>query len=90
MSIERPATAAQCERDIIAESSQIARNSREDAEQSLRGLQQLLEQLTFVDGPKSLIMISEGLAIDGNQRPAAPRSPGRRRPHVDQRACRWT
>jgi VWFA-related protein len=57
-----PRLLAQCERDIVSESSQIARNSREDADLSLRGLQQLLEQLTFVDGPKSLILISEGLA----------------------------
>ena len=57
-----PRQLAQCERDITSESSQIARNSREDAELSLRGLQQLLEQLSFVEGPKSLILISEGLA----------------------------
>ena len=58
-----PRQLAQCERDIISESSQISRNSREDADISLRGLQQLLEQLAFVDGPKSLFLISEGLAI---------------------------
>ena len=58
-----PRQLAQCERDIVAEASQITRNSREDADQSLRGLQQLLEQLAFVDGPKSLILISEGLAV---------------------------
>lgn len=52
-----PRQLAQCERDIMSESSQIARNSREDADISLRGLQQLLEQLAFVDGPKSLIQI---------------------------------
>jgi len=57
-----PRQVAQCERDIMAEAAQITRNSREDADQSLRGLQQLLEQLTFVDGPKALILISEGLA----------------------------
>jgi VWFA-related protein len=57
-----PRQLAQCERDIVAESAQITRNSREDADISLRGLQQLLEQLAFVDGPKSLILISEGLA----------------------------
>jgi VWFA-related protein len=57
-----PRLIAQCERDIISESSQITRNSREDADMSLRGLQQLLEQLSFVDGAKSLILISEGLA----------------------------
>ena len=58
-----PRQLAQCERDIISESSQIARNSREDADLSLRGLQTLLEQLSYVDGAKSLILISEGLAV---------------------------
>jgi VWFA-related protein len=58
-----PRQLAQCERDIISESSQIARNSREDADISLRELQRLLEQLAFVDGPKSLILISEGLGV---------------------------
>jgi VWFA-related protein len=58
-----PRQLAQCERDIISESSQIARNSREDADLSLRGLQTLLEQLSYLDGPKSLILISEGLAV---------------------------
>ncbi len=42
-----PRQLAQCERDITSESSQIARNSREDADLSLRGLQQLLEQLAL-------------------------------------------
>jgi VWFA-related protein len=58
-----PRQLAQCERDIISESSQISRNSREDADLSLRGLQTLLEHLSYVDGPKSLILISEGLAV---------------------------
>jgi Flp pilus assembly protein TadD len=59
-----PMQRAQCERDIISESSQIARNVREDADQSLIGLRSILERLSYIDGPKSLILISEGLAID--------------------------
>jgi VWFA-related protein len=59
-----PMQRAQCERDIIAESSQMARNVREDADQSMLGLRQILERLSYIDGPKSLILISEGLAID--------------------------
>ena len=59
-----PSRRAQCERDIVAESSQIVRHLREDAEQSLRGLTDILERLKYFDGPKSLIMISQGLAID--------------------------
>jgi VWFA-related protein len=59
-----PMQRAQCERDIISESSQIARNTREDADQSLIGLRNILERLSYIDGPKSLILISEGLAVD--------------------------
>ena len=59
-----PMQRAQCERDIISESSQIARNTREDADQSLIGLRNILERLAYIDGPKSLILISEGLAVD--------------------------
>jgi VWFA-related protein len=59
-----PMQRAQCERDIISESSQIARNVREDADQSLIGLRNILERLSYIDGPKSLILISEGLAIE--------------------------
>jgi VWFA-related protein len=59
-----PMQRAQCERDIISESSQIARNVREDADQSMIGLRTILERLSYIDGPKSLILISEGLAIE--------------------------
>jgi Flp pilus assembly protein TadD len=59
-----PQQRSQCERDILSESSQIARNVKEDADQSLIGLRQILERLSYIDGPKSLILISEGLAVD--------------------------
>ncbi|HEY9465369.1 MAG TPA: VWA domain-containing protein, partial [Vicinamibacterales bacterium] len=59
-----PMQRAQCERDIVSESSQIARNVREDADQSMIGLRSILQRLSNVDGPKSLILISEGLAIE--------------------------
>src|SRR6185436_19835834 len=42
-----PARRAQCERDVIAEASQIVRHLREDGEISLRGLQDLLLRLTY-------------------------------------------
>lgn len=54
----------QCQRDIEAQAADIARQLREDADQSLRGLQDLLQRLAYIDGPKSLVLISEGLAID--------------------------
>ena len=59
-----PMQRAQCERDIVSESSQIARNIREDADQSMIGLRNILQRLSYIDGPKSLILISEGLAVE--------------------------
>lgn len=56
----------QCERDVVAEASQIVQRVRQAGEQSLNGLRQMLLRLALVEGPKSLILISEGLAIDNS------------------------
>ena len=53
-----------CERDIAAQAAQITRRVHQSAEESLIGLRDLLERLAYVDGPKSLILISEGLAVE--------------------------
>ena len=58
------AARSQCEREILAEASDMVRRVRETAEASLDGLRVLFERLALVDGPKSLILISEGLAVD--------------------------
>ncbi len=55
---------AQCERDIITQSAEIARRLREDADASVSGLRQLLRELTTVEGHKSLILLTEGLAVE--------------------------
>jgi VWFA-related protein len=59
-----PQQRTQCERDIIAEASQITQRVRQNAEVSLNGLKTLLRRLALIDGPKSLILISEGLAVE--------------------------
>ena len=59
-----PARLAQCEKDVVNEASQIVRRLREDSDQSLRGLQNIVERLGFIDGGKSLILISQGLVVD--------------------------
>src|ERR1051325_3434372 len=59
-----PMQRAQCERDIVTESGEIARRLREETEESVAGLSLILRQLTTVDGHKSLILLSEGLALD--------------------------
>src|SRR5687768_6333293 len=55
---------AQCERDVITQSAEIARRIREDADASVTGLRQLLRELTTVEGHKSLILLTEGLAVE--------------------------
>jgi VWFA-related protein len=59
-----PQQRTQCERDVITESAQIMQRVRQNADLSLNGLRQMLQRLALVEGSKSLILISEGLAID--------------------------
>jgi len=59
-----PMQRAQCERDIVTEAGEITRRLREETEESVAGLSLILRQLTTVDGHKSLILLSEGLALD--------------------------
>jgi len=59
-----PTQRAQCERDIVTQSGEIARRLREEVDESVAGLSKILQQLTTVDGHKSLILLSEGLALD--------------------------
>ncbi len=53
----------QCKREIASEASDIAFNARETAEMGLRGLLDLLRELAYVDGAKTLILLSEGVAV---------------------------
>ncbi len=59
-----PTERAQCERDIITQSAEIARRVREDADFSVNGLRRLLQELSTVEGHKSLILLTEGLAVE--------------------------
>ncbi len=59
-----PARLAQCERDIVSQSAEVARQTRENADQSSLGLRDLLQRLTYTEGPKSMILISEGMAVE--------------------------
>src|SRR5687768_9138221 len=59
-----PAQRVQCERDIIAESSNMVQRARRDAAASLDSLRLMFERLALVEGHKSVILISEGLGLD--------------------------
>jgi VWFA-related protein len=54
----------QCERDVLSESSSLVRNVRQDTTESLRGLNDLLLGLSVIDGPKTLILLSEGMVLE--------------------------
>jgi VWFA-related protein len=54
----------QCERDVQSESSNLVRNARQNTTDSLRGLYDLLVALSVIEGPKTLILMSEGLILD--------------------------
>ena len=54
-----------CERDVELEAGDMMTAQRLDTSMALRGLQDLLQDLSIIDGPKSMIMLSEGLILDG-------------------------
>jgi VWFA-related protein len=53
----------ECKREIATEASDIAFSARQTAEQGLRGLLDLLRELANVEGAKTLILLSEGVAV---------------------------
>jgi VWFA-related protein len=54
----------QCEQDVRSQAGEIVRNVRQSSQQSLRGLYNLLAALSVIEGPKTLILMSEALIID--------------------------
>jgi len=53
-----------CTREIDQESMEVLQEARDDSELSRRGLEQVLGQLANVEGPKLMILISEGFLAD--------------------------
>jgi VWFA-related protein len=53
-----------CTREIDQESMDVLQEARDDSEMSRRGLEQVLEQLVKVEGPKLMILLSEGFLAD--------------------------
>jgi VWFA-related protein len=59
-----PEAVEECKREIASQASDIAYQARQTAETGLRGLLDLLRELALVDGPKTMILLSEGVAIN--------------------------
>ncbi|HTM04677.1 MAG TPA: VWA domain-containing protein [Vicinamibacterales bacterium] len=54
----------QCRRDLELQADDVTRRARAAADEGLSGLLDLLRQLAYVDGSKTLILLSEGLAVN--------------------------
>jgi VWFA-related protein len=54
-----------CERDVELEAGDIVTAQRLDTALALRGLQSLLTDLATIEGQKNLILLSEGLILEG-------------------------
>ncbi|HEY6359849.1 MAG TPA: VWA domain-containing protein [Vicinamibacterales bacterium] len=54
----------ECGREVVVETSQMVARVRDDREASLRALRGVLEDLARIDGPKTLVLMSEGLVLD--------------------------
>ena len=55
-----------CERDVEVEAGDIITAQRIDTTLALRGLQTLMTDLAMLEGQKSLILLSEGLVLEGS------------------------
>jgi len=53
-----------CSREIDLESMEVLQAAQDDSEMSRRGLERLLQQLAKVEGPKLMILLSEGFLAD--------------------------
>ncbi|MDA1184856.1 MAG: VWA domain-containing protein [Acidobacteria bacterium] len=56
-------TREQCIEDVAAESGEIAASVRQGTESSLRSLRNLLLALAVIEGPKTLVLMSESLVV---------------------------
>jgi VWFA-related protein len=56
---------ARCEIEVEQEASEIVNHQRIQTQASLRGMREVLRSLGGFEGPKSVILISEGLVLEG-------------------------
>lgn len=57
--------ANRCELEVEQEAGEMVAQQRQETQSSLRGMHAVLQSLASLDGPKSVILISEGLVLEG-------------------------
>lgn len=60
-----PVDAERCEREVEQDAAQIAADLRERTNASISGMRAVLKSLGGIEGPKSVILMSEGLVFEG-------------------------
>jgi VWFA-related protein len=60
-----PAELERCEREVEQEASEIVTQERQQSQASVRAMREVLKSLGAIEGPKSVIYISEGLMLEG-------------------------
>jgi VWFA-related protein len=63
--LSSPADIARCEIEVEQECSEIVSHQRLQTQDSLRAMREVLKSIGAIDGPKSVIVISEGLVMEG-------------------------
>jgi len=56
---------ARCEIEVEQEAGEMVNHQRQQTHNSLRGMREVLRSLAPLEGPKSVILISEGLVLEG-------------------------
>ena len=54
-----------CERDVEQEAGEIVGDQRQQTDRSVSSIRAVLKSLGALDGPKSVILVSEGLVLEG-------------------------
>lgn len=60
-----PVEAVRCEVEVEQEAGEMINHQRHQTQQSIYGMREVLKSLARLEGPKSVILISEGLVLDG-------------------------
>jgi VWFA-related protein len=63
--LQNPAAAVQCELEVEQECSEIVTQVRHQTQSSLRTIRDALKSLAPIEGPKTVVLISEGLVLEG-------------------------
>ena len=63
--LSSPADVARCEIEVEQECSEIVSHQRVQTQDSLRAMREILKSIGAIEGPKSVILISEGLVLEG-------------------------